>query len=373
MSGTTASPRSGARALSALAVSLLALAVVALPHPATARTRAVPIPAISVTAKPWVIQPSVLSARASIAGPTSMTGILTLDLFYEDPTCTSPPVETWEADISAGTAQVVSDAPALADTPGGYYWRASYPGGAVADAVASHCVQQDLLPAGTRASYPFDSWDEWVRKIFVSLLGRSPSTGEYSAWRASLAAGTRTPGDVVATIRRGTDHSTNVDPVARLYRAYFLRNPEAAGLMYWVASRRSGRTLPSVSQFFATSSEFTNRYGALTDAAFVNLVYVNVLGRIADAGGAAYWTGQLTGAKRSRGEVMLLFSESPENRRVTLPTLDVVVLNILLFGRPVTPVELSADAARLSTELITLSDYGNELVHRDSYTGRYRG
>ena len=98
-----------------------------------------------------------------------------------------------------------------------------------------------------------------------------------------------------------------------------------------------------------------------------------MLGRIADAGGAAYWTGQLTAAKRSRGEVMLLFSESPENRRVTLPTLDVVVLNILLFGRPVTPVELSADAARLSTELITLSDYGNELVHRDSYTGRYRG
>ena len=70
---------------------------------------------------------------------------------------------------------------------------------------------------------------------------------------------------------------------------------------------------------------------------------------------------------------MLLFSESPGNRRVTLPPLDVVVLNILLFGRPVAPAELSADSARLSTALITLSDFGDELVHRDSYTGRYRG
>ena len=45
-------------------------------------------------------------------------------------------------------------------------------------------------------------------------------------------------------------------------------------------------------------------YGNLNDEQFVDQVYMNVLGRPADPGGKAYWTGQLTTGV-TRGQVML--------------------------------------------------------------------
>ncbi len=104
--------------------------------------------------------------------------------------------------------------------------------------------------------------------------------------------------------------------LTRLYRAYFLRSPDAAGLGYWVAQLRSGVALTTVSDVFAASAEFTASYGPLDDGAFVRRVYANVLGRPSDAGGEAYWTGQLASGV-TRGEVMLAFSESAEFRALT--------------------------------------------------------
>ncbi|MEM8823822.1 MAG: DUF4214 domain-containing protein, partial [Pseudomonadota bacterium] len=51
--------------------------------------------------------------------------------------------------------------------------------------------------------------------------------------------------------------------------------------------------------------------GGLDDNAFVNLLYNNVLGRDADAGGLARWTGDLASGV-SREAVVLGFSQSPE-------------------------------------------------------------
>jgi hypothetical protein len=52
-------------------------------------------------------------------------------------------------------------------------------------------------------------------------------------------------------------------------------------------------------------------YGSLTDARFVELVYSNVLGRVADAGGSGHWQAQLA-AGLSRGQMMIGFSQSGE-------------------------------------------------------------
>lgn len=105
--------------------------------------------------------------------------------------------------------------------------------------------------------------------------------------------------------------------VFRLYRAYFLRDPNPSEVAYWAGRYASGRaSLGSISEFFARSSEFQNRYGSLTDAQFVDLVYKNVLGRAADAGGRAHWIAQL-GRGQSRGSVMIGFSESAEFVRAT--------------------------------------------------------
>lgn len=99
--------------------------------------------------------------------------------------------------------------------------------------------------------------------------------------------------------------------VGRLFSAYFLRQPDRAGYAYWMRQRAAGVSPTTMSSAFADSAEFRARYGALGDRAFVELVYRNVLGRAADGPGLDYWTAQLNSG-RSRGEVMLGFSESPE-------------------------------------------------------------
>ncbi|MEM9130710.1 MAG: DUF4214 domain-containing protein [Actinomycetota bacterium] len=99
--------------------------------------------------------------------------------------------------------------------------------------------------------------------------------------------------------------------IVRLYKAYFGRLPDTAGLDHWVDARLSGMTLDDVSQALATSAEFRTRYGSLSDAAFVTQIYANVLGRSPDSAGLAHWTDTL-GAGASRGAVMVGFSESSE-------------------------------------------------------------
>lgn len=105
--------------------------------------------------------------------------------------------------------------------------------------------------------------------------------------------------------------------VFRLYRAFFLRDPDVAGLIHWeVRHHLAGVDLWRVADRFASSSEFQGRYGRLSDAAFVDLVYRNVFDRTPDTGGGAYWRGRLADGM-SRGAVMVGFSESPEMQRRT--------------------------------------------------------
>ncbi len=99
--------------------------------------------------------------------------------------------------------------------------------------------------------------------------------------------------------------------VSRLYSAYFVRSPEQGGFDYWVAQRANGRPLNDVSANFAASPEFVAAYGSLSNSAFVDLVYTNVVGRPADSGGRAFWIDYLNRGN-SRGAVMIGFSESAE-------------------------------------------------------------
>jgi hypothetical protein len=100
--------------------------------------------------------------------------------------------------------------------------------------------------------------------------------------------------------------------VYRLYRAFFLREPDGDGVVYWLSQARfGGYPVGSIAEEFARSAEFHQRYGALGDEAFVDLVYRNVLDRTAEPEGRSYWLGQLRSGMR-RGHLMLYFSESVE-------------------------------------------------------------
>ena len=55
------------------------------------------------------------------------------------------------------------------------------------------------------------------------------------------------------------------------------------------------------------------RYGAPSNTAFVQTLYQNTLDRPGDAGGVAYWTGQLDAGALTRPGAVVGFSESQEH------------------------------------------------------------
>ncbi len=108
--------------------------------------------------------------------------------------------------------------------------------------------------------------------------------------------------------------------IARLYQAYFSRQPDPSGWEYWNRVYSSWVPLTDISWSFAASAEF-NLAGGRTDAEFVTYVYDRVLARQPDPGGFQYWLDQLARGL-DRGSLVLWFSESPEfvNRTVVAVT-----------------------------------------------------
>lgn len=103
------------------------------------------------------------------------------------------------------------------------------------------------------------------------------------------------------------------DSVFRLYSAYFLRLPDQGGYDFWIEAYAAGDfNLTTMSDFFAQSPEFQQRYGALDNEGFVELVYANVLRRTPDREGFFFWLDELDSGRVSRGGLMAFFSESPE-------------------------------------------------------------
>ena len=201
-----------------------------------------------------------------------------------------------------------------------------------------------VTPQGWR---PFASWGAAVDRVHQWMIGRLPTATERSTWVSRLQAGTHTLPDLVVALRRASLHVGMVDPVTRLYQAYFLRVPDRAGITFWVGKRQAGVTLAKVSDGFARSAEFVTQYGSLTNKAFVERIYQNVLGRPGETGGVAYWAGQLDAGRKTRGAVMVGFSESPEYRGQQAAAVDAAVLVIYLEARTPTLAERTATANRL--------------------------
>lgn len=147
--------------------------------------------------------------------------------------------------------------------------------------------------------------------------GASPVLGAGSSARSMWrTASTRNPS--VTGLSINEPWAWSPFQISRLYAAYFKRAPDSSGLSYWMNAstydRVSNRTvsLSEISQYFTQSDEFRLTYGnALSNEAFVDLVYRNVLGRSADAAGRSYWLNLMSNGL-TRGDVMVWFSEGDE-------------------------------------------------------------
>lgn len=160
---------------------------------------------------------------------------------------------------------------------------------------------------------------DFVNRLYQNVQGRPGETSGVDFWTSEIDSNNRSRGGVVLGFSESPEYreaTGSTDPVARLYCAFFLRNPDAGGEAFYADQYLTvERSLNNIAQEFTQSPEFTDLYGSLSDRQFVELIYKNVLGRnlpVVEIAGPAFWTGQLSTGARTRGEVMTGFSESDE-------------------------------------------------------------
>ena len=115
-----------------------------------------------------------------------------------------------------------------------------------------------------------------------------------------------------------TEFNTNPEAakrVGRLYTAAFGRFPDLSGLQFWFSLiENKSIDIVAASSQFLQSREFNQLYNEdLSSVEYVEILYINVLGRGSDSGGRQFWSSIIDSGLASRSDVLLGFADSAEN------------------------------------------------------------
>ena len=110
------------------------------------------------------------------------------------------------------------------------------------------------------------------------------------------------------------DISGNGGEAYRLYQAALNRMPDQAGLGVQINALDKGTSLQTMAAGFIASAEFNALYGSLTDSQYITQLYANVLHRTPSAVELQYYQTNLNTHFSTRADVLVGFSESPENQ-----------------------------------------------------------
>jgi hypothetical protein len=201
----------------------------------------------------------------------------------------------------------------------------------------------------------------FVHRVTRDLMFRFATPGVIGSTSLALTDGTTTRQAVVEGLM-GTDEYRGLD-VDRIFTKYLDRKADPAGLTYWKNSIANGKALWRFrAQLFGSNEYFTKAGG--TNAQYLDKVYFDVLGRLPDPSGRAYWTKKLDNGA-DRGSVALQFINANEFRRFLI---DDQFLRFL--DRKPTPAEQATWLATLTSsptgeqDLIEALAVGNDYYNR---------
>lgn len=160
-------------------------------------------------------------------------------------------------------------------------------------------------------------------------------------------------GEEAAALKADVDAA--VDDVAaldRLYGAFFGRHGDHAGMAHWLGQLERGASINQIANSFAKSTEFRTKYGSLSDSAFVDQAYRNVLGRSGDHSGHTFWMDALATGRMTRANVMRAFANSAENIARTANRGYVAAAYQVLGTTTPTKAQVQEQVAKLDTGVI---------------------
>jgi hypothetical protein len=210
---------------------------------------------------------------------------------------------------------------------------------------------------------PQPSASAFLTRMYLDAYNRQPTAQERTTGLANLNGG-QTPEVWARNLLNQSTYQTRTGGVIRLYQAVFLRRPETAGLAYWWGEVNRGVSLKRVADLMVTAPEFDTLYGDTTDTEFVDLVYVNVLGRHPAPNELGYWVDELATGRRTRGQVMVGFSESPEYRAATNPATRIIGDFFALLRRVPSPEDITYWSGQSGQSLVTTTLRGWEYANR---------
>ncbi|HEV8062257.1 MAG TPA: SBBP repeat-containing protein [Gemmataceae bacterium] len=151
-----------------------------------------------------------------------------------------------------------------------------------------------------------DPMTAYVTGLYHAILGRNPDPSGLVVWVNAINAG-MPDAKVASLFVNSREHRQ--DQADYYYESFLGRTPDAASA-FWVNELINGGSEAEVIEGILTSQEYTAEH--TSNAAFVNELFFQLLGRQADSGGADYWEQELASAM-SRADVVAGFLNSQES------------------------------------------------------------
>jgi hypothetical protein len=162
--------------------------------------------------------------------------------------------------------------------------------------------------------------EQFLTILYRALLNREPDTSSLDAFLGDLQARRLTRDNLLDIFLDSSEFTTMatllppLDPVTAfvitLYVRILGRGPDQAGLQAFVTQLQQTQNILPTVQLFLASPEFLGRNTPNTE--FVTLLYRVCLGRVADAGGLAFYANRLTQGTATRDQLLAEFAASPE-------------------------------------------------------------
>ena len=195
----------------------------------------------------------------------------------------------------------------------------------------------------------------FIEALAVDFLGRRATSTELAAGLDRLAAGA--PRSAVVQSYATSDEWISVI-VTGFYRSTLGRDPDGAGLRYWVDRMKRGMSAGDVAAYFYGSDEYFARSRGNVQAWIADL-YAEILLRPADQGGLDYWAAQ-SRAGASRSTIAFHFYRSIESRLTRVSALYRALLGRApdIGGRDYwAGILIDGHDVRLATELASSTEY----------------